>query len=131
MKGEYILSKKFEIAASHKLEDKKLTYEENRKIFNHCNDLHGHSFIIEILLKGNNLNNGMLINFSKLKEFFEEKIKPFIDHKHLNDILVLPTSENLAKFIYTIFKGEKTFSKLLYAIRVYESLNSYIEYKEE
>ena len=69
-----------------------------------CKNVHGHTWYIEVVIKGKHLDNaGILIDFSDLKELVRDLIRPF-DHQLLNDIapfdMVNPSSENLAKYFY-------------------------------
>ena len=69
-----------------------------------CRNVHGHTWYIEVVIKGKHLDNtGILIDFSDLKELVRDLIKPF-DHQLLNEIApfdtVNPSSENLAKYFY-------------------------------
>ncbi len=85
-------TKIFEIAASHILN---LPYESK------CNQLHGHNYRISITCQATDeqvqLNNGMVVDFSILKEVVHVQL----DHKHLNEVIPYhPTAENLAYWIW-------------------------------
>lgn len=84
----YYVSKRMEIAGSHKLN---LDYESK------CQNLHGHNWIVTVYLKGESLNhNGMLMDFTHIKK----QIHDVLDHQHINDIVeVNPTAENISKWI--------------------------------
>lgn len=84
----YYVSKRMEIAGSHKLN---LDYESK------CQNLHGHNWIVTVYLKGEVLNhNGMLMDFTHIKK----QIHDVLDHQHINDIVeVNPTAENMSKWI--------------------------------
>ena len=84
----YYVSKRMEIAGSHKLN---LDYESK------CKNLHGHNWIVTVYLKGESLNhNGMLMDFTHIKK----QIHDVLDHQHINDIVeVNPTAENISKWI--------------------------------
>ncbi|MFN2267723.1 MAG: 6-carboxytetrahydropterin synthase QueD [Desulfonatronovibrio sp.] len=81
-----------------------------------CESLHGHNFLVEMEVKGNEVDpdTGMLMDFKVLKQKLGA-VLDMLDHKHLNDLewfkKVNPSSENLAKFVYENLKpalqGEK------------------------
>ncbi len=83
----YIVIKRLEISASHKL---KLNYKSK------CENLHGHNWIIHIYLKYDKLDkNSMIYDFTDIKKSIMNKL----DHKNLNNVIEQPTAENIAKFI--------------------------------
>lgn len=82
----YYISKSFEIAGAHRLH---LQYESK------CNNLHGHNWTITIYCKAEQLENGMVQDFTVIKQ----KISKRLDHRFINDIIENPTAENIAKWI--------------------------------
>ncbi len=86
--------KTFTIEAAHRL--------PNVPPGHKCARLHGHSFSIEIHLRGPVLADaGWVQDFADLKAAFQPLFDQ-LDHNYLNDIAGLenPTSENLARWIW-------------------------------
>jgi len=84
----YTISKRIEVAGSHRLD---LSYDSP------CQNIHGHNWICTIEVQGKELDrNGMLIDFKHIKNVVNK-----LDHKHINDIVapLNPTAENIARWI--------------------------------
>ena len=88
----YYVTKEFKFDSAHYLNGYKGA----------CQNLHGHTWHIAVMLAGNELDEvGMLIDFKKVKAIVNGFIISRFDHKLLNDVIPFnPTAENLAKFIY-------------------------------
>lgn len=67
-----------------------------------CAKLHGHSFRVEIHVRGNpDPHTGWIMDFAYISDAFEPILNQ-LDHKNLNEIegLENPTSENLCRWIW-------------------------------
>jgi len=61
-----------------------------------CGRLHGHTYRLEVTVKGPVPANGMVIDFSALKSLVQEAVIERVDHEYLNDLFPFtPTCENL------------------------------------
>lgn len=117
----YKISKQFAFSASHILEG--LTNEHP------CARLHGHNYLVTVHLKSNEVNEiGFVQDYRELS-IIKEYIDNNLDHRHLNDIIPMnPTAENLACYLYNIFKNK---IPLLYAIEVSETPKTSAIYEPE
>ncbi|MDP2927421.1 MAG: 6-carboxytetrahydropterin synthase QueD [Candidatus Omnitrophota bacterium] len=106
-----------------------------------CEDLHGHNWLVEILIKSAQLDDiGMVLDFKYLKKKLNATLEQ-MDHKYLNRIpyfsaaggsasggkKVNPTSENIAKYIYKKLKPQ---IPLLNCVTVWENSTSSANYEE-
>ncbi len=94
-----------------------------------CENLHGHTWKVQLFLRGNKLNKiGLLEDFKSIKQRLTVALKPF-DHKLLNDAPPFdrknPTSENLAE---TLFRTLKKEYKNLSKVTVWESATTNASY---
>jgi 6-pyruvoyltetrahydropterin/6-carboxytetrahydropterin synthase len=90
--------KVFTIEAAHRLPN---VPEEHK-----CRRLHGHSFHIEVRVRGPvDAQAGWVMDFADIGRAFEPIYRQ-LDHQYLNEVAGLdnPTSENLAKWIWQRLK---------------------------
>jgi len=95
-----------------------------------CEDLHGHNWIVEIVVRSTQLDNiGMVLDFKYLKKKLNACLER-MDHKYLNKLdyfkKINPTSENIAKYIYKKLKPQIS---LLYCVTVWENSTSSASYE--
>ncbi len=99
-----------------------------------CEELHGHNWKIEVVVKGESLDNaGMLLDFKILKAYLEEILET-LDHKYLNELEafkgVSPSSEYIAKYIYEQFQKKLSSTNVeVYEVSAWESSNSCAIYR--
>jgi 6-pyruvoyltetrahydropterin/6-carboxytetrahydropterin synthase len=67
-----------------------------------CNFLHGHTYKLEITVKGPRDDRGIVADFGDLKAIFKEDFEPLLDHQYLNETLpmVNTTAENLVVWFF-------------------------------
>src|SRR6185436_18136076 len=89
------LRKSFQFEAAHLLPHLPETHK--------CRRLHGHSFKVEIALRGDcDPKLGWLMDYAEIKDIFKPLWEQ-LDHHYLNEIhgLENPTSENIASWIWS------------------------------
>ena len=92
-RGEMVVSKKISFDAAHFLPN----YEGR------CRNMHGHTWVVELGVKGKVKEDGMVIDFILLKEFLEGWVREVFDHKLVNEVIKNPTAENIALYISKIW----------------------------
>lgn len=117
MAEKFKLNVKFDFAASHFL----------TKYHGKCENLHGHNYKLVVTIKDEIKDDGMVIDYKEIKEIVNKNIIDHLDHKHLNDIIENPSSENVLIWIW-----DKISSKLpLTKLTLYETENYSCEYEGE
>lgn len=66
-----------------------------------CACLHGHTWLVEVVIQSEDLKGGMVTDFTDVKAALRELLP---DHSLLNDIIPNPTAENLAHYFYGALK---------------------------
>jgi 6-pyruvoyltetrahydropterin/6-carboxytetrahydropterin synthase len=90
-----------------------------------CKQLHGHTYHLEIIIEGEiNPDTGMVLDFAKLKHIVKTKAIDILDHKLLNDLIEIPTAENIALWIRDRISKELPGSL---SLRLWETDDSYVE----
>ncbi len=99
-----------------------------------CEELHGHNWKIEVVVKGNKLDDaGMLMDFKILKKYLHDILET-LDHKYLNELdsfkNLSPSSEYIAKYIYEKFEEKLNSTDIeVYEVSAWESSNSCAIYR--
>lgn len=95
-----------------------------------CARLHGHNFCVELIIKSERLNKGMVMDFRKAKRLLSNIVKE-LDHRTLDEVPFFKerpqTCENIAYFIYERMK-EKIPKKCSFSVKVWEQEGCYATY---
>lgn len=115
----FTITKEFAFSASHQLDGLPAEHQ--------CARLHGHNYVIEVVLAGDRLNPvGFVRDYGELAPV-KAYIDGELDHRHLNFVLPMnPTAEHLAAWLYDRFAGELP---ELVAVRVSETPKTWAEYR--
>lgn len=131
-----IITKEFKFCYAHQLINKDLSDDENRKVFGKCFDsIHGHNATLFVKLSGEE-KNGMIINFSIIKQIVNEWIIDVFDHKDLNKLECMKgkitTCENMIDVMWNILEPVfKNQNVTLEKLKLYETDTSYVELEKE
>ena len=75
-----------------------------------CSRLHGHSYRLDVTVEGPLLDagpaTGMVVDFDELARIVRARVIDKLDHRHLNDTIVNPTSENIVVWIWDRLAAE-------------------------
>ncbi|MBN1192979.1 MAG: 6-carboxytetrahydropterin synthase QueD [Coriobacteriia bacterium] len=98
-----------------------------------CAGLHGHTWDIEVAVRGESLDDvGIVYDFKRLKADLEAVVAP-LDHAYLNEVppfdVTNPTAENLAKYIYNTLTEEIGGKITVTEVSVWESPVARITYR--
>ena len=88
-----------------------------------CEQLHGHTYKLEVVIKGDVQDDGMVVDFVKMKEIVETSVIEKLDHHALNEIFDNPTAEHILEWISTQLKGKIPVS----SIRLWEGQGKWVE----
>ena len=110
-----IVLKEFEFDAAHYLP------EYNGK----CERLHGHTYKLVVKVQGTPDNEGMVIDFIRLKNIVKENVLVHLDHACINDILPQPSAENISVWVWNKLKDLLHAGNYdLYEVEVWETKTS-------
>ncbi len=99
-----------------------------------CARLHGHSYKLEVTLRGaikdtpGESDHGMVMDFGELGTLVNHTVMERLDHQELHAVTGLhTTAENLTHWIWEELVAHGLNEALLYRIRLWETENSFAE----
>jgi 6-pyruvoyltetrahydropterin/6-carboxytetrahydropterin synthase len=129
--------RRYTISASHRLHADTLSAEENRAVYDKCNNPHGHghNYVMEVLVGGAvDPETGMVVNMAALDDVVRSRVVDRFDHANLNlDPLFVnrvPTTENLCRAVFTLLEDALPAGELE-RVRVEETENNFFECDSE
>ena len=130
-------SRRYRIAASHRLHSSTLSAERNRELFGKCNNPfgHGHNYRVQITLAGPiQRDTGMVVNLADLDGFVQSDVLECFDYTNLNEhpafLNETASTENLCLVLWPIlarFAARHTPLRLE-RVRVEETDNNAFDY---
>jgi 6-pyruvoyltetrahydropterin/6-carboxytetrahydropterin synthase len=96
-----LVSRRETFNAAHQLHDPALSDEENQRLFGKCANLHGHNYVLEVVVAGEiDRTTGYVLDLKQLSDVICRLIIQDVDHRNLNTDVpwlegLIPTAENL------------------------------------
>jgi len=131
------ITRKEHFNAAHKLYREDWTAEKNEEVFGKCANVnwHGHNYDLFVTIKGEiNPEKGFVMDLKELKDIIITEVVDKLDHKNLNidvDFMKgkMASTEILAIEIWKQLEQPiKVRGATLHCIKLYETVNNYVEY---
>ncbi|MDD2206164.1 MAG: 6-carboxytetrahydropterin synthase QueD [Aminobacterium sp.] len=97
-----------------------------------CENLHGHTYRMVIVIEGTPDHEGMVVDFCEVSSIVKEKVVSRLDHAYINDIIPQPSAENIAVWVWK--EIEQFFKRPhchLYAVEIWETATSGVIVRKE
>ncbi len=118
-------------SAAHQLLDPALSPEQNHDLYGACVNVHGHNYVVEVLVSGPVGGRGFVCDLRALGAVIRDRVIRDVDHRDLNRAVpwldgMMPTAEVLAiafwrRLVDHIPAGE------LERVRVFETEKNFAE----
>ncbi len=121
-----LVSRRESFNAAHALRDPRRSEAENRRLYGKCAGLHGHNYVVEVMVAGPvDPSTGYVVDLKWLSELIAGRIIADVDHRNLNTDVpwlegVVPTAENLALACWRRLEPELPGGSL-HTVRVWET----------
>ena len=88
-----------------------------------CGRMHGHTYKIELVVEGEMHAGGMVVDFADLRHRARAVLEEY-DHRNWNDLIELPTVENICDLLARRLKEKLPFP---FVLRVWEGQGKWAE----
>jgi len=132
---DVLVSRRDTFNAAHELRDPGLSDEENQRVFGKCANLHGHNYVLEVVVAGEiDAATGYVLDLKHLAEVMSRRVIADVDHRNLNSYVpwldgVIATAENLAVAFWERMRSELPAGSLR-TVRVWETDKNWAEVGE-
>ena len=127
-----LVSRRESFNAAHQLRDPSLSDAENQCLFGKCANLHGHNYVLEVVVAGEiDPATGYVVDLKELSHVICRQIIDDVDHRNLNTDVPwlqgrIPTAENLALAFWERVRSELPEGSLR-SVRVWETDKNWAE----
>jgi 6-pyruvoyltetrahydropterin/6-carboxytetrahydropterin synthase len=121
-----LVSRRESFNAAHQLRDPALSDAENQRLFGKCVNLHGHNYLLDVVVAGQiDDATGYVLDLKRLSSIVCQQIIRHVDHRNLNTDVPwlegrIPTAENLALAFWERLQPELP-EGMLRSVRVSET----------
>ena len=129
-----LVSRRETFNAAHQLTDPGLSDAENRRVYGKCANLHGHNYVLEVVVTGQIQPTGYVLDLKHLSDVISRRIIADVDHRNLNTDVpwlegLIPTAENLAAAFWERLRSELPAGSLR-SLRLWETDKNWVEVSE-
>jgi len=127
-----LVSRRESFNAAHQLCDPRLSDDENRRLFGKCANLHGHNYVLEVVVAGEiDHASGYVLDLKQLSDIICRQVIRDVDHRNLNTDVPwlegrITTAENLALTFWERLRSELP-EGLLRSVRLWETDKNWAE----
>ena len=127
-----LVGRRESFSAAHQLHDPGLSDEENARLFGKCVNLHGHNYVLEVVVAGQiDQDTGYVLDLKELSHVICRQVIGDVDHRNLNTDVPwlkgrIPTAENLAQAFWERLQPELP-DGLLRCVRLWETDKNWAE----
>jgi 6-pyruvoyltetrahydropterin/6-carboxytetrahydropterin synthase len=136
--SDAFLTRRVTFAAAHRYWREEWSEERNRAVFGGCANPHGHghTYAVEVTVAGPvDPETGFVVDLGRLDGVLREAIVAPLDHHHINHAVPefgpggrVPTTENLAMWIWPRVAGRLPTGARLHRIRLREDESLWADY---
>jgi 6-pyruvoyltetrahydropterin/6-carboxytetrahydropterin synthase len=118
--------------AAHQLSNPGLSDEENERLFGKCANVHGHNYVLEVVVAGEiDQATGYVFDLKELSDLIGRRVVEDVDHRNLNTDVPwlegrIPTAENLAVAFWERIRSELP-GGLSCSVRLWETDKNWAE----
>jgi 6-pyruvoyltetrahydropterin/6-carboxytetrahydropterin synthase len=127
-----LVSRRETFNAAHQLRDPDQSDDENQLRFGKCANLHGHNYVLEVVVAGEvDQATGYVFDLKRLSDVICRRVIEDVDHRNLNTDVPwlqgrIPTAENLALAFWDRIRSELP-DGLLRSVRLWETDKNWAE----